>query len=111
MHLESISADNYKEFVCNHFEAGKRHVESEIIDKVYNNFEGHTWYLQILFNELYSLTPVGENCTLLMFDEALKNLISLKSLLIGNIIPITREAERNFNRHIQRRKSFCCNIR
>ena len=42
MHLESISADNYKEFVCNHFEAGKRHVESEIIDKVYNNFEGHT---------------------------------------------------------------------
>jgi len=86
MHLESISLDKYKEFVCNHFEAGNRHVESEIIDQVYDKFEGHTWYLQILFNELFSLTPIGESCTLPMFDEALMNLISAQEFTYQEIL-------------------------
>ena len=86
MHLERISHDKYMEFVCNHFEAANRHVEADIIDKVYDKFEGHTWYLQILFNELFSLIQPGENCTLPMFDEAINNLISAQEFTYQEIL-------------------------
>ena len=86
MHLDCISLDKYKEFVSMHFEANNRHVDPDIIDKVYEKFEGHTWYLQIMFNELFSLTPEGENCSLSMFNDALTNLISAQEFTYQEIL-------------------------
>ena len=86
MHLDCISLDKYKEFVSMHFEANNRHVEPDIIDKVYENFEGHTWYLQIMFNELFSLTAASENCNLSMFNDVLTNLISAQEFTYQEIL-------------------------
>ena len=86
MHLDCISLDKYKQFVSMHFEANNRHVEPDIIDTVYEKFEGHTWYLQIMFNELFSLTPEGENCSLSMFNDALTNLISAQEFTYQEIL-------------------------
>ena len=86
MHLESISPDMYKEFVCQHFETNNRQIESEIVDKIYKQFEGHTWYLQIMFNELFSLTANGNKCTVSMFDEALTNLLSVQEFTFQEIL-------------------------
>lgn len=86
MHLDCISLDKYKEFVSMHFEANNRHVEPDIIDKVYEKFEGHTWYLQIMFNELFSLTPEDENCSISMFNDALTNLISAQEFTYQEIL-------------------------
>ena len=86
MHLDCISLDKYKEFVSIHFEANNRHVDPDIINKVYEKFEGHTWYLQIMFNELFSLTPEGENCSLSMFNDALTNLISAQEFTYQEIL-------------------------
>lgn len=86
MQLESISLDKYREFVCMHFETNNRLVEPAIIEKVYEHFEGHTWYLQMLFNELFSLTPTGENCSLAMYDDALTNLISAQEFTYQEIL-------------------------
>jgi len=86
MHLESISLDKYKEFVCQHFENNNRQIESEIVDKIYRQFDGHTWYLQIMFNELFSLTDIGTKCTVSMFDEALTNLLSVQEFTFQEIL-------------------------
>ena len=86
MHLDCISLEKYKKFVSMHFEANNRNVELDIVDKVYEKFEGHTWYLQIMFNELFSLTPVGENCNLSMLNEALTNLISAQEFTYQEIL-------------------------
>ena len=76
MHLDQIDPDIYGEFVIRHFKSNNRKVDQELIDKIYERFEGHTWYLQMMYNELYSLTPDGGKCNLSMFEEALYNLIS-----------------------------------
>jgi AAA+ ATPase superfamily predicted ATPase len=86
MHLDCISLDKYKEFVMMHFEANNRQVETDIIDKVYEQFDGHTWYLQIIFNELFSLTDIGEKCSLQMFENAISNLISAQEFTFQEIL-------------------------
>jgi AAA+ ATPase superfamily predicted ATPase len=86
MHLDCIALVAYKKFVSLHFEANKRQVEPDLIDKVYEKFDGHTWYLQIMFNELFSLTPIGENCSLSMFDDALTNIISAQEFTYQEIL-------------------------
>jgi len=86
MHLDCIALDKYKKFVSMHFEANNRQVEPELINKIYERFDGHTWYLQIMFNELFSLTPIGENCSLSMFDDALTNLISAQEFTYQEIL-------------------------
>jgi hypothetical protein len=53
---------------------------------VYDKFDGHTWYLQIMFNELFSLTPLGENCSLPMYQDALTNLISAQEFTYQEIL-------------------------
>ena len=86
MHLGCISPDAYRKFVTMHFETNHREIETDIIDKVYDKFDGHTWYLQIIFNELFSLTPAGEKCSLAMLDEALTNLISTREFTFQEIL-------------------------
>jgi len=86
MHLDCITLDKYKEFVTMHFESNNRHVEQELIDTVYEKFDGHTWYLQMMFNELYSITPIGESCNISMINEALTNLISAQEFTYQEIL-------------------------
>jgi len=86
MHLNEIPLNKYIDFVSRLFEANNWHVEKELIEKVYESFEGHTWYLQIMFNELFSLTSSGENCSLSMYDDALTNLISAQEFTSQEIL-------------------------
>lgn len=86
MQLNQIGLDEYKPFVSEHFKENNRGIEPEIIDKVYSKFDGHTWYLQIMFNELFSLTAPGELCELSMFDEALANLLSAQEFTFQEIL-------------------------
>jgi AAA+ ATPase superfamily predicted ATPase len=86
MHLDEIPLKNYIDFVSRLFEANNRLVKKELIEKVYESFEGHTWYLQIMFNELFSLTSPGENCNLSMYDDALTNLISAQEFTCQEIL-------------------------
>lgn len=86
MHLDKISKEKYREFVTGHFEKREKHLDSEVFDRVYDTVEGHTWYVQMMFNELYSLTPVGETCSLPMFEEALYNLVSTQEFTWQEIL-------------------------
>ena len=76
MHLDRIDPEKYRKFVITHFDSRNRQVDPELINKVYERFEGHTWYLQMMFNEIFSLTPEGGTCDFDFFEEALKYLIS-----------------------------------
>ena len=86
MHLDCIALDKYKAFVMMHFETNNKKVEPDVIDKVYEKFEGHTWYLQIMFNELFALTTTGRDCNLTMFDDALTNIISAQEFTYQEIL-------------------------
>jgi len=75
MYLESIVLPEYTAFAIRHFEQGGKKIESEVVELIYRQFEGITWYLQKVLNVLYSLTPAKGNCTAVMVPTALNSII------------------------------------
>ena len=71
LYLDAIDYENYLDFSEKHFiDAGKRLAE-DCFKRVYELFEGHTWYVQRLMNELYAWTKPGEEADLPMMENAL----------------------------------------
>lgn len=86
MQLKSIPLTAYRAFVERLFlENKKRIIEEELIDEVYNFFEGHTWYVQLMFNELYILTGKGEVCDRSLQSIALTNILQMQDFTYQEI--------------------------
>ena len=91
MGLEPIPIYIYKDFATALFEERGKQVEPEVIEQVWNLYEGYTWFVQMMMNELFALTNTGENCNTDMIAEARQNIImtqenSYKDLL-SNLPP------------------------
>lgn len=72
-HLESIQLSDYKEFAVRHFAENKKTIVPEIVETIYRQFNGTTWYVQKILNSLFAMTPVGGECSKKMIDEAIVN--------------------------------------
>lgn len=62
MSLAPIPLEAYAEFAERHFEAGGKRISRRLISDVYGRFNGTTWYVQKMCNELFALTGDGEMC-------------------------------------------------
>jgi len=76
LNLEAIDKKKYTTFVVNHFSEDQKKISPELIDKIYELFEGYTWYMQAIFNEVFSLMDIGGSCTLDDLQMAIKNKIA-----------------------------------
>ena len=85
MQLKSIPLTEYKAFVKRLFLENEKHIEEELIDEVYNFFEGHTWYIQLMFNELYILTGKGQLCSRSQQPIALTNILQMQDFTYQEI--------------------------
>ena len=91
MGLEPIPVNIYQEFVIALFEERGKQIEPKVIEQVWNLYEGYTWFVQMMMNELFALTTTGETCYTDMITEARQNIImtqesSYKDLL-SNLPP------------------------
>lgn len=75
MGLEPISTDIYADFATKLFEERDKHIEREAIATVWNMFNGYTWFVQMMMNELFALTMPHETCTSGRIEEARRNVI------------------------------------
>ena len=85
MQLKSIPLTAYRAFVERLFLENKKRIEEELIDEVYNFFEGHTWYVQLMFNELYILAGKGEVCDRSLQSIALTNILQMQDFTYQEI--------------------------
>jgi AAA+ ATPase superfamily predicted ATPase len=76
LQLDSIPEETYVDFVKRHFKNGNKVISDEIIHVIYQLFEGHTWYIQNIFNELYALTDENTSSTLELTQQAVENRIA-----------------------------------
>ena len=60
--LKPIPLDSYSLFIRNHFEQGGMQIETEAIGYIYEKFEGTTWYIQKICNEVYAMAEQGCLC-------------------------------------------------
>ena len=75
MNIGCIPLDKYSVFAQKLFKEANKGISAETIAKVYQRFEGVTWYVQRVLNELFSLTPQHGTCDEDMLDIAIKNIL------------------------------------
>ena len=62
MYLSSIPLPKYTTFAMTHFKQAGKKISQDTIEKIYQQFDGITWYVQKMLNVLYDMTPKGEVC-------------------------------------------------
>jgi len=78
-------------------------IDNELVERVYRLFEGHTWYVQNIFNRLYSAMEKGEECTLQMVEDYLRVTVNSYEPMFEAIVGlIVGPAKRIDSRHCQR---------
>lgn len=75
MGLEPIPMNIYADFANRLFEENDRHVDRSVIETTWNKYNGYTWFVQMMMNELFALTWVGETCHEEKIVEAQHNII------------------------------------
>ena len=88
MGLEPIPVAVYTDFATRLFEEWGKHVEREVVERVWSRYQGYTWFVQMMMNELFALTVADGTCTLDMLDMARRNVIvsqeeAYKNLLVN----------------------------
>lgn len=78
MSLKPISLDAYASFISSHFEQAGKRISLEAIRYVYDKFEGTTWYIQKICNELYTMAEPGITCDTKDVDVAINNAVEEK---------------------------------
>ena len=85
MHLDAIPLVAYRPFVKELFTENGKYITDELVEEVYDFFEGHTWYVQLAMNELYILTAKEETCDKPMLKTALDNIIAMQDFTYQEI--------------------------
>ena len=75
IYLEAIDKQKYIDFAQNHFMVYNRTITSETIEKIYNMFEGVTWYMQKTLNALFGETASGKCCGAEKVDDIVNAII------------------------------------
>lgn len=91
MGLDPIPVEVYTDFAARMFEENGKHVENSVIETVWKQYDGYTWFVQMMMNELFALTPSGVTCQASQIPTAWHNVImtqenSYKDLL-SNLPP------------------------
>lgn len=96
MSLHPIPMDRYCAFAEPQFaKNGNRRISRQVIEAVYQRFEGVTANVQRIMNMLYMLTPKGEKCTMEMIDQALNTYLQLSAEYYEALLRQMPEKQRN----------------
>lgn len=75
MGLDPIPMQTYVDFAVRLFEKRGKRVQREVVEKAYQLFDGCTWFVQLMMNELFALTRNDGLCDMSLLDAAESNVI------------------------------------
>ena len=84
--LGCIDLPKYDEFAKCHFEMAGKSMEAGVVEKIYNRFEGITWYIQKVLNCLFANVAVGETCTKDMVDAAVDIIVKDNGTIYADLL-------------------------
>ena len=84
--LEPIPLDKYSQFANDHFTANNRKLEDNVVEQVYTKFDGVTWFMQKVMNQLFSNTDRGEACTPDMVEPAISQIVRDNSIIYADLL-------------------------
>lgn len=73
--LKPLDKKNYTDFACRLFKEYGKAISKALVEQIYDDYEGVTWYTQMLLNELFALTEKGGTCNAEYYSIAKRNVI------------------------------------
>ncbi len=73
--LKPLDKGVYTDFAKKHFADYGKTISEELIEQAYDDYEGVTWYMQMIMNELFALTEKGDDCVAESYPTAIRNVI------------------------------------
>ncbi|GHT77973.1 ATPase [Bacteroidia bacterium] len=84
--LNPIEKDIYISFIIKHLSKYKKYISKELAGRIYDKFEGHTFYIQSVFNELFALLNENEECReATLFDAVNQKVKSYESVFFDTL--------------------------
>lgn len=71
MSLKPIPLESYSPFIKHHFEHYGLSINDDAIEYLYGKFEGTTWYIQKICNEVFAAADTGRPCNISDIDAAI----------------------------------------
>ena len=84
--LPLLPEEKYAAFCIRLFEQGGRQLAASVPHLLYQRFEGITYYMQRIMNELFSLTDKGESCGEADIEVALRNIIANSAFIYEDLM-------------------------
>jgi AAA+ ATPase superfamily predicted ATPase len=94
LYLEAIASDEYVKFVQRHFKKADKSISKEVICRIYDIFEGHTWYLQNIFHRLFTMIEKGEEATLEIAEYCLRSTVNSYAKLFQETVNLLSDRQR-----------------
>ena len=76
----------YADFARRLFAQNGRRLADGVAEEVYDYTEGYTWFMQMLMNELFALTPLGGTCTQELIANARSNILQAQDGLYRELM-------------------------
>ena len=92
--LDVIDKKEYIKFASKLFAKATKDVDKIYIERAYDLFEGHTFYVQAVLNQLFSELDDNEKCTDSIFSKAVKNRVNSYETLFSEIINLLSERQK-----------------
>ena len=94
LELNEIPFDVYSDFARRLFLEARKSVDDDSLRYVYDLFQGHTFFMQKVFNEAFALTGKGGNCRLDTVLEAIDRILSDKETTYMEILSALSEKQK-----------------
>lgn len=109
MGLEPIPEEIYVRFASNLFEQFDKRISEDAIREVYRMFDGVTWFIQMLMNELFALTESGKECGINQVPEALQNVVMSQEMQYKELMSLIPPKQKQVLQAIGR-EGRACNV-
>ena len=85
-HLNRLPLERYSDFCISHFKKRGKNLDDAVVSSLYNQFDGVTYYMQRVMNELFSRTEVGSLCTVEDVKIAVDEIIAVSSTIYEDLM-------------------------
>ena len=75
MGLEPLPLTIYTAFASSLFAESGKSIDAEVVATVWNQYNGYTWFVQMMMNELFALTAPHTRCSSELIPEAQRNVV------------------------------------
>lgn len=100
--IGTISEDAYYDFASEFFKRQGRELPHDIFSQIYQRYEGHTWYIQMLLNRLYAKKT--RSIDLQLVQECISDILTENEYYYQNLLRIYSKGQSNLLKAIGKEK-------